>query len=164
VAIAVPCSPGFNPEVRGLVMSGAGAIRPSRAFTLIEVLVVVAIIALLVAILLPSLARAREQARITMCAGQLHSYGTGMTSYANANKGLLPSAKPGNGWLFWDVDLSLIPSGTTKASTSATSPATGIRPAFTGPDTATSSPAMPGSSIAMVGSSTTPTISKAATS
>jgi prepilin-type N-terminal cleavage/methylation domain-containing protein/prepilin-type processing-associated H-X9-DG protein len=44
-----------------------GAVRVSRAFTLIEVLVVVAIIALLVAILLPSLAAAREGARASVC-------------------------------------------------------------------------------------------------
>lgn len=42
------------------------------AFTLIEVLVVVAIIALLVAILLPSLASARDQARAAQCAANLH--------------------------------------------------------------------------------------------
>jgi prepilin-type N-terminal cleavage/methylation domain-containing protein/prepilin-type processing-associated H-X9-DG protein len=57
--------------------------RPRRAFTLIEILVVVAIIALLVAVLLPSLSKAREQARITVCNTNLHDFGTSMHMYAN---------------------------------------------------------------------------------
>ncbi len=62
------------------------------AFTLIEVLVVVAIIALLVAVLLPSLARAREQARATVCLSHLKQQGLGLSSYSADNKAILPWA------------------------------------------------------------------------
>jgi prepilin-type N-terminal cleavage/methylation domain-containing protein len=59
----------------------------SHGFTLIEVLVVVAILALLVAILLPSLARAKEQSRRAICASRLHNIGMGVHAYASPNRG-----------------------------------------------------------------------------
>jgi prepilin-type N-terminal cleavage/methylation domain-containing protein len=61
------------------------------AFTLIELLVVVAIIALLLAILLPSLSKAREQAKQARCAVGLKSFGTGFHAYAADNRAFLCS-------------------------------------------------------------------------
>jgi prepilin-type N-terminal cleavage/methylation domain-containing protein/prepilin-type processing-associated H-X9-DG protein len=54
-----------------------------QAFTLIEILVVVAIIGLLVSILLPSLKRAREQTRMVACRANLHDLGIALQQYAN---------------------------------------------------------------------------------
>ncbi len=67
-------------------------IRPTRgsAFTLIELLVVVAIIALLISILLPSLARARAQARGSVCLSNLKQIGTGLTMYVLTNRDRYP--------------------------------------------------------------------------
>lgn len=69
----------------------AGRFRSARCgFTLIEVLVVVAIIALLVAILLPSLATAREHARRTVCATQLKQFSHSTNMYVNESRDTLP--------------------------------------------------------------------------
>lgn len=60
------------------------------AFTLIELLVVIAIIALLIAILLPSLSRAREMSKRTVCATNIKAIGTACEIYSNENKGSWP--------------------------------------------------------------------------
>jgi len=67
-------------------------VRAHSAFTLIEVLVVVAIIALLISILLPSLRAAREQARNLSCGSNLYTTGHGFLYYAEANKDFFPGA------------------------------------------------------------------------
>lgn len=69
----------------------------SRGFTLIELLVVVSIIALLIAILLPSLGRARENARTTVCATHMRQIAMGNLLYTNDNNGnLITAAISGN--------------------------------------------------------------------
>ena len=65
--------------------------RSRGAFTLIELLIVIAIIALLIAILLPSLAGARKAAHSIVCASQLRQLGTGLSLYADDNKDRYPT-------------------------------------------------------------------------
>jgi prepilin-type N-terminal cleavage/methylation domain-containing protein len=72
--------------------------KPQRktAFTLVELLVVIGIIALLLAILLPVLSRARESARRTACLSNIAQLGKAVLIYAHDNKDHLPEAGTGN--------------------------------------------------------------------
>jgi prepilin-type N-terminal cleavage/methylation domain-containing protein len=73
--------------------------RGRAGFTLIEVLVVVAIIALLISILLPSLSRARDQARLVTCLSNVRALGLGCATYAAGWRGRFPGAGRHADWL-----------------------------------------------------------------
>lgn len=94
-----------------------GTMGSRSAFTLIEVLVVVAIIALLVSILLPSLSRAREQARRAVCAGRLHNMGVAVQSYAHSNQGKIIQCRNA------DVQVALDPRLTSRTNPTSNVPA-----------------------------------------
>jgi prepilin-type N-terminal cleavage/methylation domain-containing protein len=64
--------------------------RPPAAFTLIELLVVISILAILAALLLPALARAKEQGRSAQCVSNLRQWGVAYEMYAADNDDFLP--------------------------------------------------------------------------
>jgi len=68
----------------------AGHRELSRGFTLVELLVVISIVALLIALLLPSLQNARHAGLRVVCASNLHQLGVGYASYAADDRDNLP--------------------------------------------------------------------------
>ncbi len=61
-----------------------------KGFTLVELLVVIAIIALLLAIIIPSMSKARESAKRVICSNQFKSVGSGMVMYAGEYNNIMP--------------------------------------------------------------------------
>ena len=72
--------------------------KPIHAFTLVELLVVISIIALLMSILMPSLNKARKQATRIDCAVRLRQQGIALSTYAQDYKGKYPPAVPPGAW------------------------------------------------------------------
>ena len=70
----------------------------TRIFTLIELLIVIAIIAILAAMLLPALNKARETAYKISCANHLGSIGKAMLMYANDYQDYLPPYRSASSW------------------------------------------------------------------
>jgi prepilin-type N-terminal cleavage/methylation domain-containing protein/prepilin-type processing-associated H-X9-DG protein len=64
-----------------------------RGFTLVELLVVIALIATLAGLLLPTLGRAKESGRATACLSNLHQIGLALQLYVQDNGNRLPSMR-----------------------------------------------------------------------
>ena len=93
---------------RPFASSSSRPVRQRRhGFTLVELLVVIGIIALLISILLPTLASARRAANSTKCLASLKEIGNAFSMYAMENKGYYPAAR--------DNQFQFLANGTTKA-------------------------------------------------
>src|SRR5258708_6647130 len=86
-----------TPTPTSALAPGAGDHATRTAFTLIELIVVIGIVALMISILLPALQTARETANQVKCAAQLRSLGIALIVYSNDNGGWLPD------WSGWHV-------------------------------------------------------------
>ena len=97
---------------------GVPSARSTRAFTLVELLVVIGIVALLIGILMPVLSRARAQANRAACLSNIKQLGTAILMYCDDNDGWFPTcAAPANGlnrvhyaedWLHWQANRNLM--------------------------------------------------------
>jgi prepilin-type N-terminal cleavage/methylation domain-containing protein len=76
---------------RRLGISGEKAVK-RRAFTLVELLVVIGIIAVLIGMLMPALSRVRDQARVTACSSNQRQIYQGITMFAAEHRGLAPGS------------------------------------------------------------------------
>src|SRR4051794_9116135 len=91
----LPSPPTVKPPGRTSVSFG-GVHMKRRGFTLIELLVVVAIIALLIAILLPSLGKAKELSNRSVCAANVRGIMQSMVVYSADNNESYPYLGPSN--------------------------------------------------------------------
>jgi prepilin-type N-terminal cleavage/methylation domain-containing protein/prepilin-type processing-associated H-X9-DG protein len=84
----------YPTEVRAKprTVSPTNADRGRHGFSLIEMMVVIAILAVIMSILLPAMVRARQSADTIKCAANLHSIAQGMAMYLQANQNTFPAA------------------------------------------------------------------------
>jgi type II secretion system protein G len=76
-------------------MEGENFMKKRKGFTLIELMIVIAIIAILAAILVPNFLRARAQGQFTACQSNCKNIGTALEMYSTDNSGHYPTAMTG---------------------------------------------------------------------
>lgn len=74
--------------------------RPKRGFTVVELLITIAIIGILIALLLPAIQQARETARATQCRNNLRQLGLALQSYASQHERFPAGADHAAPWLW----------------------------------------------------------------
>lgn len=79
--------------------------RIKHTFTLIELMAVIAVIAILITLLLPALSRAKDMGRRTLCASNLKQVGSGFFLYAQDWSEYLPRAWDGNNSTLWGITI-----------------------------------------------------------
>lgn len=86
--------------MRNTTVGRQGRAARETAFTLIELLIAIAVIAILGALLMPTLSKIKSSANAAACASNLHQIGVGVTSYVSENDAKIPAIRDLtlNGW------------------------------------------------------------------